>query len=99
MSESATADHPDYLALLLSGLHELDDRRISLPETTPSGTALDQKLFKRYAPVLNSLARVLLIKEAKLVVALVATVFIVALGLNVWLLASGTRKYYTFGLR
>ena len=66
----ATSDNPDYLALLLYGLDDLDDRRFPLPEAAVGSTNVDNKLLIRYAPVLDSLARLLVYQKMQQVVAI-----------------------------
>ena len=60
-------DNPNWLALLLCGLHEDESRRAPLPAT--DDPTLDDKLFKRYAPALDSIARLLVYKKQQQVVA------------------------------
>ncbi|CDO75726.1 hypothetical protein BN946_scf184921.g2 [Trametes cinnabarina] len=49
---------PNWLAILLCGLHEIDDRRQPLP--VPKEPSRDDKLLKRFCPVLDSIARLMI---------------------------------------
>ncbi|KAI0706885.1 hypothetical protein C8T65DRAFT_830229 [Cerioporus squamosus] len=56
-------DNPDWLALVLCGLHDLLSRRVPLPVT--DDPTLDRKLVQSYAPLLDSIARPLVFKNAQ----------------------------------
>ncbi|TFK80189.1 hypothetical protein K466DRAFT_656663 [Polyporus arcularius HHB13444] len=65
-----THNNSDWLALLLCGLLAVDGRS-TLPAT--NGPALSDRLLKRYAPVFNSIARLLVFRAQHEVVALAFT--------------------------
>ncbi len=62
-----THNNPDWVALLLLGLLAVDGRSTLLSTDAP---ALSERLLKRYGPVFDSIARLLVSKEQHEVVAL-----------------------------